>query len=287
MENDLRDFQAVYFRMDIGREKLMKMNNELITLENVTKKYSNEAIIDNVSHTFYKGESIAFYGHNGCGKSTMLKIISRLIPITSGDLKYHEKLRLSYVPEKFVGMEIEMIDYLYGVARMENIDTAVTDGLIGDFFLESMIHTRMDKLSKGSLQKVGVIQALMAPHDVILLDEPLSGQDADSQKVFIDKMNDLHGRGITIFMACHEKKLIDALSDRVYTIDQGKLREIDAPGEATYSVYVRTNPALTAWPDMRSNSGCYELITEEKKLKKTVLGLYEEGWEIVGIEKHA
>ena len=265
----------------------MKMNNELITLENVTKKYSNEAIIDNVSHTFYKGESIAFYGHNGCGKSTMLKIISRLIPITGGDLKYHEKLRFSYVPEKFVGMEIEMIDYLYGVARMENIDTAVTDGLIGDFFLESMIHTRMDKLSKGSLQKVGVIQALMAPHDVILLDEPLSGQDADSQKVFIDKMNDLHGRGITIFMACHEKKLIDALSDRVYTIDQGKLREIDAPGEAAYSVYVRTNPALTAWPDMRSNGGCYELITEEKKLKKTVLGLYEEGWEIVGIEKHA
>ena len=265
----------------------MKMNDELITLENVTKKYSNEAIIDNVSHTFYKGESIAFYGHNGCGKSTMLKIISRLIPINGGDLKYHEKLRFSYVPEKFVGMEIEMIDYLYGVARMENVDTAVTDGLIRDFFLESMIHTRMDKLSKGSLQKVGVIQALMAPHDVILLDEPLSGQDADSQKVFIDKMNELHSRGITIFMACHEKKLIDALSDRVYTIEQRKLKEIGAPGETAYSVYVRINPALTVWPDMRSNGGRYELTTEETELKKTVLGLYEEGWEIVGIEKHA
>ncbi len=265
----------------------MKTNIELITLENVTKKYSSQAIIDNVSHTFYKGESIAFYGHNGCGKSTMLKLIAGLIPISGGNLKYHEKLRFSYVPEKFVGMEIEMIDYLYGVARMENVAPAVTDGLIRDFFLESMIHTRMDKLSKGSLQKVGVIQALMAPHDVIVIDEPLSGQDAESQKVFIDKMKELYGRGITIFMACHEEKLIDALSDSVYTIEQGKLKKIDTPGDAAYSIFVKKNPALTARSDMRYNGECYELTVEETKLKTTVLGLYEEGWEIVGIEKHA
>lgn len=205
----------------------MKTNEKLITLENVTKKYGGEIIIDSVSHTFYKGESIAFYGHNGCGKSTMLKLISGIIPISGGKLLYHEKLRFSYVPEKFAGMELEMIDYLRGVERMEGVEPAVTDRLIEDFFLESMIHTRMDKLSKGSLQKVGVIQALMAPHQVILLDEPLSGQDADSQKVFLDKMNELRDQGITIFMACHEEKLIEALSDRVYTIERGRLLEMD------------------------------------------------------------
>ena len=77
-----------------------------------------------------------------------------------------------------------MIEYLEGIARVEGVDHQVVDDLIKDFFLDSMIHTRMDKLSKGSLQKVGVIQAIMAPKDVILLDEPLSGQDADSQAVF-------------------------------------------------------------------------------------------------------
>ncbi|WP_051204716.1 ATP-binding cassette domain-containing protein [Butyrivibrio sp. VCD2006] len=265
----------------------MKTNAKLITLENVTKKYGGKTVIDGISHTFYKGESIAFYGHNGCGKSTMLKLISGIIPISGGDLQYHEKLRFSYVPEKFVGMEIEMIDYLRGVARMEGVDHAVTDWLIKDFFLESMIHTRMDKLSKGSLQKVGVIQALMAPHQVILLDEPLSGQDAESQKVFLDKMNELRDQGITIFMSCHEEKLIDALSDRVYTIEQGKLLETDVSGEAVYSIYVKKNPALTVRPDMRSKGGNYELTAEETALKATVLGLYEDGWEIVGIEKHA
>ncbi|WP_050008386.1 ATP-binding cassette domain-containing protein [Butyrivibrio sp. WCE2006] len=263
----------------------MKTNEKLVTLENVSKKYSGKAIIDSVSHTFYKGESIVFYGHNGCGKSTMLKLISGLISISGGKLQYHEKLRFSYVPEKFVGMEIEMIDYLRGVARMEGVPPTVIDTLISDFFLESMIHTRMDKLSKGSLQKVGVIQALMAPHEVILLDEPLSGQDAESQKVFIDKMNELREHGITIFMACHEKKLIDALSDKVYTIEHGNLVEIDASDKAAYSIYVKKNPSLTMRSDMRSNGDRYELTAEEAALKATVLGLYEDGWEIIGIEK--
>lgn len=265
----------------------MKTNGKQITLNNVTKKYGGKTIIEGVSHTFYKGESIAFYGHNGCGKSTMLKLISGLIPISFGELKYHERLRFSYVPEKFVGMEIEMIDYLRAVERMEGVDPAVTDSLIEDFFLDPMIHTRMDKLSKGSLQKVGVIQALMAPHEVILLDEPLSGQDAESQKVFIDKMNELRECGITILMSCHEKKLIEALSDRVYTIENGKLAAIDASGEAEYSIYVKKNSMLTARHDMRSNGGRYELTAEEAALKATVLGLYEDGWEVVGIEKHA
>ena len=63
--------------------------------------------------------------------------------------------------------------------------------------------------------------------------------------------------------------------------------EIGAPGEAVYSVYVKKNPALIMRPDMRNNGCNYELTAEEAELKLTVLGLYEEGWEIVGIEKHA
>ncbi len=265
----------------------MKTDVKLITLNNVTKTYSGKHVIDGVSQTFYKGESIAFYGHNGCGKSTMLKLLSGIISLSGGEVKYHEKLRFSYVPEKFTGMEIEMIDYLQGIARMEGVNEDTIDRLIRDFFLESMIHTRMDKLSKGSLQKVGVIQAIMAPHEVILLDEPLSGQDADSQKVFIEKINELRARGITIFMSCHEEKLIDALSDRVYTIEQGKLLEINAPEDTDYHVYVSKNPALTLRPDMRISGDRYELTTQEALLKETVLGLYEDGWEIIGIEKHS
>lgn len=197
--------------------------DKLITLENITKSYSGRRILDGISSDFYKGESVAFAGHNGCGKSTMLKILAGLTRINHGKIHYHEKLRFSYVPEKFPGLDITMNDYLKSVAKMEGVDYTKVETLIEEFFLEEMTSTKLKSLSKGSLQKVGVIQALMAPHDVIILDEPLSGQDEDSQQEFISKINELREQGVTVFMSCHERHLMDALSDKIYTIQKGKL----------------------------------------------------------------
>ena len=263
----------------------MESKEKIITLENVTRKFKGKCVIDSVSHDFYKGDSIAFYGHNGCGKSTMLKLISGLIPLSGGDIHYHKNLSFSYVPEKFVGMEIEMIEYLEGIARVEGVDHQVVESLIKDFFLDSMIHTRMDKLSKGSLQKVGVIQAIMAPKDVIILDEPLSGQDADSQAVFISKIKELRKQGITIFMSCHEKRLIDELSDKVFTIDNGKLVQSEFSNDIVYKVFVKADKNLQKRPDMKTKGNRYEITVAEPSLKESVLRLYQEGWEIVGIEE--
>ena len=266
-------------------ETVMNLNEKIITFENATKTYEGKHVIDHVSHAFSKGESIAFWGHNGCGKSTMLKLLAGIVSLSDGHIVYQKKLKFSYVPEKFPGMEISLIDYLQGIAKMEKVDFSMVKELIGDFYLDSMIETRLDKLSKGSLQKVGVIQALLAPQDVILLDEPLSGQDADSQKIFISKMNELREKGVTIFMACHEKTLIDKLSDKVYTIEKGKLVEVESPGDDYYSVYVRKSHELMPRPDMKNVGNGYEITVREESLKETVLKLYGEGWEIVGIEK--
>lgn len=263
----------------------MSLNKKVITLENASKVYDGKYVINNISHEFAEGESIALCGHNGCGKSTMLKLLASIVSLSSGNIVYQKKLKFAYVPEKFPGMEISMIDYLQGIARIERVDFSLVNELISEFYLESMIKTRLNKLSKGSLQKVGVIQAILAPRDVIFLDEPLSGQDADSQKLFITKMNELRNKGVTIFMACHEKMLINKLSDKVYTIDKGKLMEVKNPGELQYLVYVRKCPKLQAWLDMKSNGDRYEITVKEAVLKEMVLKLYDEGWEIVGIEK--
>lgn len=263
----------------------MSLNKKVITLENASKVYDGKYVINNISHEFAKGESIALCGHNGCGKSTMLKLLASIVSLSSGKIVYQKKLKFGYVPEKFPGMEISMIDYLQGIARIERVDFSLVNELISEFYLESMTKTRLNKLSKGSLQKVGVIQAILAPRDVIFLDEPLSGQDADSQKLFITKMNELRNKGVTIFMACHEKMLINELSDKVYTIDKGKLMEVKNPGELQYLVYVRKCPKLQAWLGMKSNGDRYEITVKEAVLKEMVLKLYDEDWEIVGIEK--
>ena len=94
--------------------------------------------------------------------------------------------------------------------------------LCKDFFLEDMLNTSMKNLSKGTLQKIGVIQALLKPPQILLLDEPLSGQDADSQQVFIRKINQLRKENVTILMSCHEPYLIKSISDTLYVMEHGK-----------------------------------------------------------------
>ncbi len=262
------------------------MSEMIVTLESVSKSYNKSAVLDCVSVGFRKGSSVAFVGHNGCGKSTLLKVLAGLVRIDGGKVRYSGKVRFSYVPEKFTGLEVSMERYLKSVASMEGVEFGRVRQLIKDFFLEDMIHIRMDHMSKGSLQKVGVIQALMAPNEIMLLDEPLSGQDAESQEVFISKVNELKEQGRTIFMSCHEKKLIDELSDQVYTIEKGKLRNHKEVTESFFRIYVRKKDRLEGWPDMISRGNRYLLRVQEAQLKETVMKLYGEGWELIGIEEY-
>ena len=74
----------------------MSLNKKVITLENASKVYDGNYVINNISHEFAKGESIALCGHNGCGKSTMLKLLAGIVSLSSGKIVYQEKLRFIF-----------------------------------------------------------------------------------------------------------------------------------------------------------------------------------------------
>lgn len=200
---------------------------DLITLENVSKKYDGKTVLKDISQTFYQGQSVAFVGHNGCGKSTLLKIIAKLTAPTSGKVIYGDSLLFHYIPEKFPPTPLTAREYLMRMGAISGINKEEVrrsvETLGNDFFLEELLDTPMNNLSKGTLQKVGVIQALMKRPDILLLDEPLSGQDSESQKVFIEKIHQLQNENVTVFMSCHEEKFIDAIAHDVYTIKNGAL----------------------------------------------------------------
>lgn len=206
---------------------------EIIRLENIVKKYHNRSVLNHISLSFEKGRSVAFVGHNGCGKSTLLKCIAGLIAPNEGKVVYAMQLLFHYIPEKFPPTVLTAREYLLrmgeisGICR-EEVRQSI-EGLGKDFFMEELLDTPMNVLSKGTLQKVGVMQAFLKRPDVLLLDEPLSGQDEESQKVFIEKIDRLRENDVTIFMACHEKSLVDAIAGDVYEIREGSPEKIDMP----------------------------------------------------------
>lgn len=221
---------------------------EIITLEHLTKQYNDKTILHSINQTFYTGASIAFMGHNGCGKSTLLKIIANLITPTSGKIVFHKPLLFHYVPEKFMPLPLTARTYLMRMGELDGLKKSETRDLIktlgDDFFLSELLDTSMKYLSKGTLQKIGVIQALIKKPDILLLDEPLSGQDIESQKVFIRKINELHGQGVTIFMSCHEQMLVDAVAEDIFTIQKGRLVPYKPVFRQMYTMVFENNQAL-------------------------------------------
>jgi ABC-type multidrug transport system ATPase subunit len=200
------------------------MDSLFIAADHICKTYNGNLVIDDISLTVKKGEAIALVGANGCGKSTLIRILAGLTQPTKGKVTTASKARLALVPDRFDKINMTIPQFMSHMLALDGIkDTSVLDALYKDFYLESMLDTPMKFLSKGTLQKTAVIQALASPRDVMFLDEPLSGQDVASQSHFAEELKRRKAAGMAVVMACHEPFLIEELADRICQIKNGKL----------------------------------------------------------------
>lgn len=228
------------------------MSDTLISLRGVTKDYGKNRILDNLNLDIKVGDSIALLGHNGSGKSTMLKIISGLTRVTKGEVIYHSDIKFNYIPEHFPKIHLTIKQYIKHMGLIEGLSTETINEKSRDlykaFCMESMCNTPMKHLSKGTLQKVGVIQAIMTKPDILLLDEPLSGQDVESQNVFINYIHNLLKERVAVVMSCHERFLVRRLSNVVYEIEDRQLHKVNMVNayRDEYDVLIFTVPEHTA-----------------------------------------
>jgi ABC-type multidrug transport system ATPase subunit len=207
------------------------MDNIIIALNNVSKHFGRHVILDQINLAIERGDSIALLGHNGSGKSTLLKMIGGLTTVTSGQIDSAATLKFNYVPEHFPKIDLTAREFMDCLGLIEGLSAAEVAEKSGElfraFFMEDMIDVPIKHLSKGTIQKVAVIQALLQKPDVLLLDEPLSGQDSQSQKTFIKRIKDLNKQGVTVIMSCHEQHLVNQLAHSAYEITAKKLRPVN------------------------------------------------------------
>jgi len=247
-----------------------------IEITNLKKSFGKHVILQDINLTISKGQSIAFVGHNGCGKSTLLKILCRLTTYQKGKLEYSQKLKFNYVPENFPKMAITAREYINNIGLIEGLSNEYvkkrSDELFRAFFMEEMVDNSIKNLSKGTMQKVCVIQAVLSKPDILLLDEPLSGQDVDSQKVFIDLINQMNEDGVTIVMSCHEDLLLNAISKTVYEIKNENiyLSDMKEIKDRSYDVMIfrkKKQEMKDAKPDIRIDElKIDECRIEERKI---------------------
>ncbi len=261
---------------------------EIISLQNISKSYKTKTLYSSVNEVFKEGDSVAFVGHNGCGKSTMLKIIAKLINPTSGKVVYSRKIKVRYVTEKFEPENITAREFLLFMGKIdglsENYLHESVNGLARDFFITNFLDINMKNLSKGILQKLVVIQALLDKPDVLLLDEPLSGQDKESQDVFVEKINALRAKGTTIFMSCHEDWLVKSISDKVYIFSNGSMIRRTYDDKSYYILSFYNGKGLSVVNGMTKRGDYYLMRVDEHSINATVTQLIQCGWELRGLK---
>ena len=184
-----------------------------IRLIGITKKYHKKEVISNYSYTFSKGKCYMIVGENGTGKSTLLKIILGMVRINSGEIINPFK-RISYVPEKsFLPMGVSVCNFINVLSNILECDIETINYLFDYFEIGFAKKYKLRELSKGMLQKVLVIQALMKDSDVYIFDEVLNGLDSKMQEKFLSYIEVLKKENALILITSHYshfyKKVVD------------------------------------------------------------------------------
>lgn len=203
----------------------------MLTVEHLTKTFSNGKGIFDVSFSVRKGEVFGFLGPNGAGKSTTIRHIMGFMKPDKGNVKVDglDTWKEQGKVQSYIGYlpgEISFIEGMTGktfldfMAEMQGLkDLSKRNRLIDR--LQFDVHTPIRKMSKGMKQKVGIVAAFMHDPDVIILDEPTSGLDPLMQKVFIEIVLEEKIRGKTFLMSSHSFSEIERTCDRAAIIKDG------------------------------------------------------------------
>ena len=209
----------------------------MILTENLSREYGPKLALDRLNLRVEPGEILGFLGPNGAGKSTTVKILTGMIRPTSGravvagfdvvEQPLEAKTRIGYVPETAALYDgLTAAEYLELVACLHHLDrkTAATrcGELLELFGLTVDQHQRMSEFSKGMRQKVLIAAALIHRPEVLFLDEPLDGLDANAAMIVKEVLKQLAGQGRTILFCSHILDVVERICTRIVIINGGR-----------------------------------------------------------------
>ena len=207
-----------------------------ITVKGVTKTIRGNTVADNINLELKSGTIYGLCGYNGCGKTMLMRLIAGLILPSEGEVIIDGKVlgRETDFPES-MGILIENPSFLGSLTGFENLKLlASIKRLIQDDLIKHSIrrvglnpddkkHYR--KYSLGMKQRLGIASAIMESPDLIILDEPTNALDRDGVEIVKKIILEEKKRGALVIMTCHDRTILEGVSDVIYTIEHGKITD--------------------------------------------------------------
>ena len=206
----------------------------MIIIENATKKFGTQTVLNNVSLTLEDGKIYGFVGQNGCGKTVLFKSICGFIYLDRGTITVDGKVIGKDIDIiKDAGIIIESPGFLPNYSAFKNLKflTMIKDNIGDEQIKSTLISVGLDpeskkvvgKFSLGMRQRLGIAQAIMETPHILILDEPMNGLDKRGVEDIRKILMDLKKKGKLILLASHNPLDIDILCDCVYELDAGTI----------------------------------------------------------------
>ncbi|EQB87407.1 ABC-2 type transport system ATP-binding protein [Clostridium punense] len=210
------------------------MSKYIIEVKNVSKKFQDHTVLNDVSVNFQSGKIYGIIGRNGSGKTVLFKSICGFFPVTSGEIVVNNKIvgKEIDIPSD-LGIIIEEPGFLPNYSGYKNlkflsnihrkIDDKGIYSVLKRVGLEKDAHKKVGKYSMGMRQRLGIAQSIMENQSILILDEPMNGLDKSGVEDVRTLLKELREEGKTIIIASHNSEDIRILCDEVYEMDGGIL----------------------------------------------------------------
>ena len=229
-----------------------RLGRTTVELENICKGYGDRKLIEDFSYIFLKGDRVGFIGPNGCGKSTLMKIIAGIIPQDSGNVVVGQTVKMGYYAQEIASEKNQsiqenetdvsymdpnqrVIDYVKDTAEyIQTVDGVLSASAMLEKFLfpPEKQYSPIGKLSGGEKKRLNLLRVLASSPNFILLDEPTNNLDIATLTILEDYLDRYEGIVVTV---SHDRYFLDRTMRRIFAFEEdGKLKQY----EGGYTDYV-------------------------------------------------
>ena len=242
-----------------------RLGKKTIELYDISKAYGDKVLFKHFSYIFKRFERIGFVGHNGCGKSTLMKILADLEQADSGVIEWGETIKIGYFAQECEVMDERerVIDYIKDAAEY----VRTSEGLVSAskmlerfLFSSDMQYTPIAKISGGERRRLYLLKVLMQSPNVLILDEPTNDLDIATLRVLEDFLDEFAGIVITV---SHDRYFLDRTVDRIAAFENGNI----VVYEGDYTEYQEKSGRIEtdSIDSVDSGSGLHIKKSNEKK----------------------
>jgi ABC-2 type transport system ATP-binding protein len=249
----------------------------MIEVQSLSRAYGDFLAVDDVSFNIPAGEIVGLLGHNGAGKTTIMKMLSGYLEPSAGqvtvdglDLEQDTRAvqqRLGYLPENLpVYPDMSVADYLDYAATLKGLEGSARSDSIRRAIRDTELQTRLldpiDTLSRGYKQRVGVAQAILGSPQLLILDEPTNGLDPNQTQHMRDLIQAL-AENATVILSTHIMQEVDAICDRALILLNGKLALDENLSDLRTANHLQLKTSLAADPLQAALAGVAALESSE------------------------